>query len=267
MPTDYLFLWQPVPEWPEAYIDGLMARFDAAGSIVEDWRCGSHKAIRQGDRAYVFAQADKHRCIFAVGTVDGRPKEREPGQTLPKVPLRLEIMAHPNSGGLIGREAIAAIDPGELKGMRPSGRSITPAIARGFDRLLAGRPILVPTLDDVSAPTDIDEIPEYRLHRRIERNRATARLAKDVHGLRCQACRLDFMELYGELGRDFIEVHHRRPLAGLTGSGRVTLRVATDLAVLCANCHRMIHRLPDPGDVEALRVILERSACRDVWRG
>jgi len=54
----------------------------------------------------------------------------------------------------------------------------------------------------------------------------------------CEACGFDFEQRYGERGRGYIEVHHRRPLYA---TGTVTTKLA-DLALLCANCHRMIHR-------------------------
>ncbi len=38
----------------------------------------------------------------------------------------------------------------------------------------------------------------------------------------------------------FIEVHHLRPIASCPGEIEVDPR--TDMAVLCANCHRMVHR-------------------------
>lgn len=56
--------------------------------------------------------------------------------------------------------------------------------------------------------------------------------------IRCEVCTFDFARTYGELGRDYIEVHHVRPLHD---SGPVTTRLE-DLALLCSNCHRMVHR-------------------------
>ena len=44
----------------------------------------------------------------------------------------------------------------------------------------------------------------------------------------------------GELGRDFIEVHHVKPLYMTNGEQEVDLK--TDLVPVCPNCHRMIHR-------------------------
>lgn len=46
--------------------------------------------------------------------------------------------------------------------------------------------------------------------------------------------------MYGERGKDYIEVHHVVPLA--SREEEATVNPDTDLVVLCANCHRMIHR-------------------------
>lgn len=52
-------------------------------------------------------------------------------------------------------------------------------------------------------------------------------------------CGFDFHRQYGELGVGFAEVHHKKPLSNAPLRGhKVTL---SDLAIVCANCHRMIH--------------------------
>ncbi|MGY1602373.1 HNH endonuclease [Geodermatophilus sp. SYSU D00815] len=54
----------------------------------------------------------------------------------------------------------------------------------------------------------------------------------------CEVCGFDFEQTYGERGRQYIEVHHRTPLH-VTGRTRTKLH---ELALLCSNCHRIIHR-------------------------
>jgi 5-methylcytosine-specific restriction protein A len=108
-------------------------------------------------------------------------------------------------------------------------------------------------LEDEDAGGTLYEKRQYRLHRRIERNRTAARRAKQHHGTRCQACELDFAERYGDIGEGFIEAHHLRPISSLNEGVSVVYEVATDFAVLCANCHRMIHRMLDPSDLRAFR--------------
>lgn len=74
---------------------------------------------------------------------------------------------------------------------------------------------------------------------RYERDPGLRRQALAIHGLACMACGFEFEKAYGELGAGYAEVHHMIPLAEAA-----TRRTdpGTDLAVLCANCHRMVHR-------------------------
>ena len=98
----------------------------------------------------------------------------------------------------------------------------------------------------------------FRLHYQRERDPRAAKIAKQHHGLRCQACKFDFHEHYGPLGEGFIEAHHLRPLASLK-VGEVRRYEPADFAVLCANCHRMIHRTDDPSDLAAFRAHLAKQ--------
>ena len=97
------------------------------------------------------------------------------------------------------------------------------------------------------ADDDIAEAPEGRLltrmHRIRERNRELVKRKRDAvlretGRLACEVCDFDFNARYGEHGRGFIEVHHLLPLYALAPGSRTRMH---DLAVLCANCHRMVH--------------------------
>jgi 5-methylcytosine-specific restriction enzyme A len=72
------------------------------------------------------------------------------------------------------------------------------------------------------------------------------------------ACGLNFEQIYGILGKNFIEAHHLRPITKLTGE-RVELDARTDFTVLCSNCHSMIHRLDDPSDLKLLKAQIEKN--------
>ena len=56
--------------------------------------------------------------------------------------------------------------------------------------------------------------------------------------LDCEVCGFDFKERYGELGEGFAECHHTMPVSKLKKQQKTKL---SDLSILCANCHRMIH--------------------------
>lgn len=93
-----------------------------------------------------------------------------------------------------------------------------------------------------------------RLHRRYERDRRLIaekrKAAANSGSLACEVCGFDFGLVYGELGTGYIEVHHTTPVHLLKPGSKTKL---TDLALLCANCHRMAHRKRIPLTLDELR--------------
>jgi len=86
----------------------------------------------------------------------------------------------------------------------------------------------------------------FRLHRIRERKPEVVRKAKDnflkKHGrLFCQACGFDFKKVYGVRGTDFIEGHHTKLVSEMKDGEKTKVE---DIALICSNCHRMIHRKP-----------------------
>jgi 5-methylcytosine-specific restriction protein A len=99
------------------------------------------------------------------------------------------------------------------------------------------------------------EAARERWHKRTERNPRLIRDAKRHHGSTCMVCGFNFEETYGEVGTGFIEAHHLTPFAEL--HGRPTrLDPTTDFAVVCSNCHRMLHRQSPPLSLAALTGLL-----------
>ena len=84
----------------------------------------------------------------------------------------------------------------------------------------------------------------YARHKRLERDAAITRQAKakrlrEAGRLECDVCAFDFREAYGPRGDGFIEAHHTVPVAELGGVAKTKLG---DIALVCSNCHRMLHR-------------------------
>ena len=109
-----------------------------------------------------------------------------------------------------------------------------------------------------------DEFPEgkevERKHKARERNQALTKKAKDLfkrkHGhLYCQICGFDFNRIYGEIGVDFIEAHHTVPVSG--GERKTKIK---DIAMVCSNCHKMLHRKRPWLEMEQLKDLINRHA-------
>ena len=99
----------------------------------------------------------------------------------------------------------------------------------------------------------------YKLHKVFERDRKIVQRKKEqalarFGKLACEACVFVFDEFYGDIGKDFMECHHRTPLSKLRISTKTTL---DSLALVCSNCHRMLHKRIDTISVEDLRMMIK----------
>jgi len=113
--------------------------------------------------------------------------------------------------------------------------------------------------------TEEEAFPEgkevYRLHRTKERNPMVISQAKqlglqnDPH-LCCQVCGFSFIKTYGKLGQGFIEAHHTFPLSDLTEETETKI---DDIALVCSNCHRMLHRRRPWLKLNELKSLLEKE--------
>lgn len=85
---------------------------------------------------------------------------------------------------------------------------------------------------------------KLRTHICRERNYKVIKEAKDRYKknngkLICQICNFDFEQIYGEIGKDFIEGHHIVPVSELNEGDKTKVE---DIVLVCSNCHKMLHR-------------------------
>lgn len=98
-----------------------------------------------------------------------------------------------------------------------------------------------------------------RLHKFKERDpsiiAAAKLLAKSQQRFYCEICDFNFETKYPVLGDGFIECHHKQ----LISQGGVRSTSVTDLAIVCSNCHRMLHRKDVHGryySIEELKALI-----------
>lgn len=94
------------------------------------------------------------------------------------------------------------------------------------------------------------------LHR--ERSKLLALECKVRDNYECQACGFHFKDRYGRMGSDFAEAHHLVPLSRLRENVKTRIE---DLVTVCANCHRMLHRMDGRReDIRKLRGAITRHS-------
>lgn len=92
-------------------------------------------------------------------------------------------------------------------------------------------------------PTSIEGSSKLAIHMRYERDSNFIKKIKEIAikanpMLNCEVCGFSFFEKYGELGKGFIEAHHKNPL----NETKETKTTKDDIALVCSNCHKMIHK-------------------------
>jgi hypothetical protein len=92
------------------------------------------------------------------------------------------------------------------------------------------------------------------VHLQRERNQTLVRKKKkSAASLNCEACGFSFRQAYGKLAEEYCEVHHLVPLAEAEKLRTTRLQ---DLAILCANCHRVVHLRNPPCGLLELKELL-----------
>lgn len=114
---------------------------------------------------------------------------------------------------------------------------------------------------DVDYPEDDDKLYEGALVKvmanKYERNQKARRECVAKKGYQCLVCGRDFEATYGEIGKNFIHVHHLTPISSI--GQEYELNVDTDLAPVCPNCHYMLHRKDPPYTIEELKEMLAKQ--------
>lgn len=99
----------------------------------------------------------------------------------------------------------------------------------------------------------------YKLHKVRERDSKLSESKKklvfeETGKLVCEICEFDFYQKYGDLGKGFIECHHTKQLSTYDTRQKTKLE---DLALVCSNCHRMLHRNTEDMSINNLKEIIK----------
>ena len=114
-----------------------------------------------------------------------------------------------------------------------------------------------PTLDvDIHTVAATEGRRRLVLHLQRERNQTVVlNKKKQAASLDCEVCGFSFGRAYGSAAGDYCEVHHLLPLSKVEHTTRTRLE---DVAILCANCHRVVHLQNPPYTLNQVRSTLAK---------
>lgn len=128
---------------------------------------------------------------------------------------------------------------------------------------ILGMVIALMRVEEIAMESDneLEGLPEGTAQKvvvnRYERSRINRALCISIQGTKCKVCDIALEDRYGEIGRDFIHIHHVVPVSQL-GSNYIVDPI-NDLVPVCPNCHAMLHRREPPYTIKDLRLRLINS--------
>ena len=111
-------------------------------------------------------------------------------------------------------------------------------------------------------PDEVDEDIKYAegktkriLVNSYERNPVARQKCVEHYGTLCQVCNFDFEKIYGEIGKEFIHVHHKVDIA--TVGNEYSVDPINDLIPVCPNCHSMLHKKKPAYSIEEIKELMK----------
>jgi len=258
LPT-YLITWNPSEFRWDGLREDLKAIREGRPGDEDRWSTGNTKRVNSGDRLFMLKQGRKlPRGVMGSGWAKSdwfqdehwNRKRAAAGDIANYVKVEFEALLDPDSEQLLGG---AALKLGALSAVNwatpASGISVPPAAADELEEMWARHIATVRTPVDEGAFDDAGALEgELRLrlvrHRQRERalrhRKIVEALAENDGHLPCEVpgCGFDFLDTYGAVGKRYAQVHHLDPVASRTSPRKTLL---SELAIVCANCHAMIH--------------------------
>lgn len=239
--SDIILGWDPAG-WNRWNYAAVMEQIAVTGLHLEPWSVG--RSVAAGTGVWLVLLGAHGPGVIGHGVVlsDQPGQPEQPGQPKhPEFTVQVAFDALLPLGDHVPAEVLTKAMPGVAwDSAEISGVELGPGDAAAIRSVwTAFGPVPGPDPVQPGPGTYPEEAVTRVPVNRYERD-AEARRACIAHrGSSCAACGFSFEEAYGELGKDFIDVHHVVPVAQLGGG--YELDPLTDLVPLCANCHAMAH--------------------------
>ena len=257
----YLFSWNP-QRWPWQSLDDDHEFYKKRGFFDGTWSSGVTRRIKPGDRVFLIRLGRTPPVgIIASGFALTSPFPAEhfsdPDREAWYIDLRYDILLHYQKEAILDRSILAERIPSVHWSPQASGASIQPESAIILESLwtehLRNRGLSPVTYsEEVDTP---ERFWEGALRRitvdAYERDPRARKACIDHYGYKCQICDFDFFTKYGDIGKDFIHVHHITPLADIGETYSVD--PLKDMIPVCPNCHAMLHRKREVMSTETLK--------------
>ncbi|MEG1769175.1 MAG: HNH endonuclease [Comamonas sp.] len=125
---------------------------------------------------------------------------------------------------------------------------------RSYWMLTHAQPVAELRAGEHGFPNEVDQYIEGATKRVVvnayERDPKARAACIARHGIDCAVCGFNFFKHFGQVGKDFIHIHHLVPISAK--KARHAVDPIKDLRPVCPNCHSMLHQSDPPFSIEEL---------------
>lgn len=263
----YLLTWNP-KRWDWSDLDAEVAALKSHGFFDGRWSAGGTKRIEPGDRVYLMRLGVEPRGIMASGfaltdVFQDTHWDQNRSDLANYIDVRFDALLHPDIDGVL---PLALLQDGKTPHTnwtpQASGISIDPTSAAYVESLWqeylfqnGQSPIQFP--EEMPTPALYYEGASRQISMNAyERNPRARKACIEHYGVSCVVCGFNFETVYGDIGKNFIHVHHLVPIADIGESYSVD--PIADLRPVCPNCHAMLHHSTSELSVDSLKNRLSR---------
>lgn len=258
----YLLTWNPDNGWKTFKED--KASFDKTGIFVDTWNTVS-KSIKIGDRVFLIHLGKEPRGLCASGLALSEYFEDahylKPNEKANYIQIQFDHILDPQDDNILPLKLLSEKFPKQHWSSQSSGISISDDIVDELELLWLHYVSSNPKISEsiIKYQNEIKHL-EGTLTRlmvnKYDRDPVAREKCIKNYGYNCYVCGFSFERVYGDLGKDFIHVHHKKPVSMSHGK-EYQIDPINDLIPLCANCHSMIHRTNPPLDIDTLKNMIK----------
>jgi 5-methylcytosine-specific restriction protein A len=261
----FLYTWNP-KRW--TWVDHADAIYRVSNGDQYDmyWSCGNTKKIAIGDMFFLMRLGEAPKGIIGCGYVSSLPYELPHWDadkaSSGRVALRTDLLFTSLSDGPIIRlEELTKLYPDYNWTPQAGGCSIPGEISSQLLKVTQENPRLR------FRPQTLEDIKQYAegksrtvTSKTYDRSPRARQACIEHYGYDCVVCGFNFNNLYGGIGSTYVEVHHLRQIADI--GEEYLIDPIKDLRPVCANCHRMLHRVRPSLSIEELmhNIAVKRDA-------
>lgn len=266
----HLLSWNP-DKWNWTYLEESIKELNETGRYQDSWSCGTNKSIEPNDRLFLIrlgGQKAKGICAsgYAISNVyQDLHWSGDPNKLANYVKFEYDIILNPKNEELLSIENLKKdkILSEQHWSTQNSGIQIRPNVAEELEKVwfeftFKKRELIVSQYFDKAKDTAIYEGAVRQItSNKYERNPYARKICIENYGVQCCVCGFDFETKYGEIGKDFIHVHHLKQLSSYKKESKINPK--DDLRPICPNCHAMIHKKKTPFTIEELKQKIDKK--------